>query len=82
MNGAIAGKVRFNIFLGLLPRNGNIAGQPKITDAVNDAKIDGLGVRPLFRRNFRQGNAKDFRRRTAVNVLSLLKAIDHGRILG
>ena len=37
---------------------------------------------PFFRRDFVQGDAEDFRRRPAVDILALLEAVDHSRVLG
>ena len=78
----VAGKIRIDVFLGFLAGNGDIPGQAEVADAIDDAEVDGLGMGPFFRRDLVQGDAEDFRRRPAVDVLALLEAVDHSRVLG
>ena len=82
MDRAVTGEIRIDIFLSFLAGNGNIPSQAEVADAIDNAEIDGLSVGPFFRRDFVQGDAEDFRRRPAVDVLALLKTVDHGRVLG
>ena len=81
VNRAVAGEIGIDIFLGLLTGNRNIAGQSEVADAINNAEIDGFGMGALLRRDLVPGNAEDFRRRPAMDVLIFLEAVDHRRVL-
>ena len=48
MDTAVPGKIGFNILFCLLAGDGNIAGQAKVTDSIDDPEIDGFRMGPLF----------------------------------
>ena len=82
MNAGEFAEIGFDIIAGFTAANTQLIGQAESRDAVNNAKIDGLGAAPHFRRHIGQGNAKHFRRRHGVNIQAIGKGLPQAFDLG
>ena len=77
----VLGKIAVHIRLGLTLEHADVLRKAEGRDAVDDAEIDGLGVRALQRRDLRERHAEHLRRRDGVDVLPAAEGGDHRLVI-
>ena len=82
LDARIGGEIVFNILGCLFPGDAQILAQPERADAIDDSKIDCLGIAPLLVGNLVKRNVEHLGRRNPVDVLLLLVGIDQMAVPG
>ena len=78
----VLGKIAVHVRLGLALEHADVLREAEGRDAINNAEIDGFGVRALQRRDLVERHAEHLRRRDGVDVLPAAEGRDHGLIIG
>ena len=77
----VLGKIAVHVRLGLTLEHTDVLREAEGRDAIDNAEIDGLGVRALQRRDLVERHAEHLRRRDGVDILSAAEGRDHGLVV-